>query len=221
MELPLLLQAAAHLVGSNKSEPAQDFKSVLSSRLVQFQTELGHSQFDPHQQDLEGVQLQTAKAALFIICAIQEVLSRPAQPPGSSTEAPSVGTRDLSHIRTLLSIVFKWGTEPLLNRVIMSWPSKPTSRPQAQSKIIDLTTGPEDYKDLCLMTHQLLSLALPAGHKGPISQTFVANTLLVRHVTDLLKPCIAAGWLPKSLSSDSMPTQDDLRPFVMRLLSCA
>lgn len=219
MSLPLLLQAAAHLVGSNKSEAAQDLKAVLSSRLDQSQADLGRSGTDPLRQDLEDIQLQTAKEALFVVCAIQEVLSAPVQVPESSTEAPAVGTRDLAHIRTLLSIVFKWGTEPLLGRVSMSWPSNATSKTPVQSKIIDLTKGPDDYKDLCSMTHQLLSIALPLGHKGPISQTFVANALLVRHITDILKPSIAAGWLPKALSSDSMPTQDGLRPFVMRLLS--
>jgi hypothetical protein len=222
--LPLLLRAAAYLVVSTKLEAAQDLKAVLISRLTQFYSELGRPGIDIPHESLEELQMQTAKEALFVVDKIQQVLhasleERDDEIEASGGEALTVGARDLSHIRTLLSVAFKWGIDPLLNRVVSNWPSKPSSRQQGQSTIIDLTRSPEDFNDLCTLTRQLLFLVLPAGYQGPLSQTFIANSLLSRHDTDLLKPCITLGWLPKALSSESMPTQDDLRPFVMRLLS--
>lgn len=214
MGLPTHLHAAGVLVGTSKSDSTQVLKSVLVSRLSQCNSILGRPEIDLRRGELEDIQLQTAKDALYLLDKIQKDISSP-----SSAEPLAVGTRDLANIRTLLSIVFKWGVEPLLGRVIMSWPSRPSARLPMQSKIIDLTTGPGDFKDLCTLTRQVLFLALPDGHSGPLSQTFIANALLVRHITDVLKPCISLGWLPKALSTDSMPTQNDLRDYVMRLLS--
>lgn len=214
MDLPIHLRAAAILVGSSKSDSTHDLKSVLVSRLSQYYSVLDRPEIDLHRGGLEDVQLQTAKEALHVLDAIQKNVSS-----SSPTQPLSVGTRDLANIRTLLSIVFKWGIQPLLDRVIVSWPHRPSTKAPVRSKIIDLTTGPEDFRELCTLTRQVLSLALPAGHSGTLSKTFIVNALLVRHITDILKPCITLGWLPKALSTDSMSTQNDMRDCVMRLLS--
>jgi hypothetical protein len=218
-QLPVLLQAAALLVGSTKLGGVQDLESVLSFRLGEFYSELGRPGTDVPHESAEGLRVQTAEEALYIVEKIQQILHASSEGQNGQNEGEALGTRDMSHIRILLSIVFKWGTEPLLNRVISSWPNKASSWQQGQSTIIDLTRGPEDYNDLCRLTRKLLSLILPNGYRGSLSQTFIANVLLARHSTDLLRPCITLGWLPKALSSDSMPTQDDLRSFVMRILS--
>jgi hypothetical protein len=84
-------------------------------------------------------------------------------------------------------------------------------------KIIDLTTTPEDYRQLSSFLVRILALLLPDGLHGRLPQTLITTTLLDRHLTDILKPCIALGWLPKSLSSEGTPTLDEIRPKIMRL----
>ncbi|KAF7352810.1 RTP1-C1 domain-containing protein [Mycena venus] len=61
------------------------------------------------------------------------------------------------------------------------------------------------------MVSRLMSIVLPTA-----SPTFVTTTLLNRHLDQLLRPCIAIGWLPKSLVSDSAP--GSIRSMTMRLL---
>jgi len=59
----------------------------------------------------------------------------------------------------------------------------------------------------------------PRGVHGTIPQTLITSTILNRHVTDILRPGIALGWVPKALSTESFLVADDLRPFIMRLMS--
>ena len=224
LSLDPTLRAAAHLV--NKSTPTshanEDLKSVLSARLSKYYTERGVSEVIYDKTDLSAVQFQTAKEALFLVRQVHDALvlaeANPPEKATMQTEIPAFGTRDASHLRTLASIVFKWGTDALLDRVVPNWtPSLLGARGSAS--ITDSTRGLQDYKELCDLTYQLLSVVLPSGHRGQLSQSFIANLLLTRHLADVLKPCITLGWLPKALSTPSIPVQDDIRPLTMRLLS--
>ena len=223
MSLDPTLRAAAHL--ANRSTPTnnanENLASVLSARLSKYYTERGVPEVDYDKTDLSAVELQTAKEALFVVRQVHDTLAlaEANQPEKATVELPTFGTRDVSHLRTLISIVFKWGTDALLGRVMPNWTTPSLPRAQESVSIVDLTRGPEDYKELCDLTYQLLSVILPSGHRGQLSQSFVANLLLTRHLSDLLKPCIALGWLPKALSTPSIPVQDDIRPPTMRLLS--
>lgn len=225
MTLDPILRAAAHLV--NKSTATHNTNetlgSVLSARLSKYYFERGVREVDYDKADLEAVQLQTAKEALFVVRQVHDafVLAESNQPEKATihTEIPTLGTRDVSHLRTLISIVFKWGTDPLIGRVVPNLTTPLFTKPQLPASVVDLTRGPEDYKELCDLTFQLLSVVLPLGHRGSLSPGFVANLLLTRHLSDILKPCIFLGWLPKTLSSASFPVQDDIRPLTMRLLS--
>ena len=224
MALDPIFRAAAHLV--NKSALTNDanesLNSVLNARLSKYYAERGVSEVNYDKTDLSAVQLQTAKEALFVVRQVHDALTlaETDQPEKATvqTEIPALGTRDVSNLRTSISIVFKWGTDALLNRVAQNWTITPLPK-SSSATLVDLTGGPEDYKELCGLTYQLLSLVLPSGHRGQLSQSFIANLLLTRHLSDVLKPCIALGWLPKALSTPSLPVQDDVRPLTMRLLS--
>lgn len=225
MTLDPILRAAAHLVNKSTltSNANENLNSVLSARLSKYYAERGVPEVDYDKTDLSAVQLQTAKEALFVVRQVHNalILTEANQPEKATmqTEIPALGTRDVSNLRTLISIVFKWGTDALLDRVVPNWTTAPLSKTQAHPTVIDLTRGPEDYKELCDITHQLLSVVLPSDHRSQLSQSFVANILLTRHLSDILKLCITLGWLPKALSASSFPVQDDIRPLTMRLLS--
>lgn len=225
MTLEPLLRAAAHLVSKSTTahNASETLSSVLGARLNKYYTERGAPEPDYDKTDLSTVQLQTAKEALYVVRQVHNALelaeSNQFEKAGVQTEIPALGIRDVSHLRTLVSIVFKWGTDVLLGRIV---PNLMTSSPQksrVSASIVDLTRGPEDYKELCDLTSQLLSVVLPSGHRGELSQNFTANLLLTRHLSDILKPCIVLGWLPKTLSGPSFPVQDDMRLLTMRLLS--
>ena len=222
MALDLILRAAAHLVNKSAltNNTSENINSVLSTRLSKYYAERGVTEVSYDKTDLSVVQLQTAKEALFVVRQVDDalVLAETNKPEGSAiqTEIPALGTRDVSNLRTLISIAFKWGTDPLLDRVVPNWTTAPLSKTQASATVVDLTRGPEDYKELCGLTYQLLSVVLPSGQ---LSQSFVANLLLTRHLSDILKSCITLGWLPKALSTPSLSVQDNIRPLTMRLLS--
>ena len=225
MPFPPILHAAAHLItkSANTNDANETLTSVLTARLSKYYAERGVPEVDYDKTDLSAVQLQTVKEALFVILQVNDalVLEESGQPEEAAiqTEVPAIGTRDISNLRTLISIVFKWGTDALLGSVVSSLTTPSPPRVREPTYVVDLTGDPEDYKELCTLTHRLLSIVLPSGHRGQLSQSFVANLLLTRHLGDILKPCIVLGWLPKALSKPSSPVQDDIRPLTMRLLS--
>ena len=230
-ELVDILHAGSFLIDPTRSTLPSDLQGLLVSRLAQYHAALGRDKPITPSSNIAELQLETAQEALSVVERVQKILCM-GDPPVSSTledrvqgkatiapldEAPAIGTRDLAQLRTLLSIVFKWGVEPLLILVMSAWPSKP-SPVLLGPKIIDLTTTPEDYRRLSSLLLHLLTLLFPSGVHGFLPQTLITTTLLNRHLTDLLKPCMALGWLPKSLSSEATPTVDEIRPNIMRLL---
>ena len=225
MTLDPILRAAAHLV--NKSSATNNaneaLNSVLNGRLSKYYTERGIPEVNYDKTDLSATQLQAAKEALFVVRQVHDAFvvaeSNKSEKATIQAELPVLGTRDVSHLRTLVSIVFKWGTDALLDRVAPNWTTPPPPKAHGSASVVDLTSGQEDYKELCDLTHQILLVVLPFGRRGALSQSFVANLLLTRHLSDVLKPCITLGWLPKAFSTSSFPVQDDIRPLAMRILS--
>ncbi|KDQ64472.1 hypothetical protein JAAARDRAFT_116363 [Jaapia argillacea MUCL 33604] len=174
---------------------------------------------------LEDVQLETAKEALTLLERLQHLLTEGLADEhshsqgGKSTtddETSSLGARDLSQIRTLFSIVFKWGVDALLSKVAPVWSTKPSTR---VPKIIDLTATPQDYGSLSAMATQVMALLFPSGISGALSQTYISVTLLNHHTSELLLVCLTLGWLPRALSSEVTPTLDGIRPLTMRILN--
>jgi hypothetical protein len=222
-ELTRCLAAGSLLIHSEKGGPAQNLRAVLLTRLAQYRAQRGLPECDCDNFSLEQAQEETAQEALSVVEGVQRILDdqdagdvSPQPNDGEPGEVPLIGTRDISQLRTLLSIVFKWGTEPLLAHVQVVWPTRGSS---AGSKLLNVDDAPQSYAKLTTMARRLLSLMFPRGLHGIVPQTLITSTLLNRHTTDLLRPGIALGWVPKALSTESFPAVDDLRPLVMRLMS--
>ncbi|KAH9853650.1 hypothetical protein C2E23DRAFT_113637 [Lenzites betulinus] len=224
-----LFRAAAILTGPSGSsdERPSHLKDVLRRRIVDY----SHAMSKPAPTgdlSLEVLQSHTALEALFLLECLQERLKVPntlIKPDDVSNgavpehEQPLLGSRDLAMIRTLLSILFQWAVDPLLQRIVSAIPSTSASQGIARAGIIDLTGLPHEFSTLSSISSRLLALVLPAGPGSPIAQSGVTAALLNQQLSDLLVPCIVIGWLPKSLASEDMPTADSVRPLVMHLLS--
>lgn len=211
-DLSFFLAAGACLIESGENSTTSDLKSVLVSRLDRHYVRLGLPRNIAY-ETLEEAQLATAREALHVVEEVQKIIGR----DGDPDDIPVIGTRDLAELRTLLSITFNWGVEPLLGRVSLAWPSK--NIVQTGQKVVVVTVNSEDYSLLCSLVSRLMSLVFPGGTQGNVPQTLITTTLLHRHITDLLRPCIALGWLPKPLSSETMSPVDPIRLVAMRLLA--
>lgn len=232
-EIRDVLYAGSFLIDPAKSPAPSDLQTVLLARLVQYREALGQNAAEERvltHLTLEQTQRETALSALYVVEYVQNRLQMDDGSAASTSQsqdepeggAPVIGTRDLAELRTLISIAFQWGISPLLGLVQAAWPDKPVPAALSGPRIIDLTTTFEDYNLLTSMVTRMLSLLLPRGPHSQLPQTLITTTLLNRHLTDLFKPCIALGWLPKSMSSNTMPVVDEIRPSIMRLLEmCA
>lgn len=220
-DLSQALSEGALLVVSEGTVPLSDLRSSLENRLTQYYARRGTGSVSPS-DSLEKIQLITAIEALSVVGRVQRILSADIlnEPPDDALNASGqpllIGTRDLGQLRILLSIVFKWGIDPLMARVLSAWPSKTTSH---GPRIIDLTTASEDYTLLSSMSTHLMDLLFPGDPSLRLPETLITVSILNRHLTDLLKPCITLGWLPRSLASPSRRPLDAIRPRVMRLLT--
>lgn len=240
-ELSSIIRAGSVLLHTDSQPPAADLRAVLSTRLAQYRSLRGLPEHEYAGASQEDLQRATAQEALNVVESVQQILDSevapfraPSSTPSSSAsprkysentpgETPLIGTRDIAQLRTLLSIAFKWGIDPLLARVQSAWPSKPSQSQRATSqpgpRIIDLTGIPEDYALLTSTLRRAMALLFPQGVNGKVPQTLITAAVLNRHVTDLLNSGIALGWIPKSLATSDMPVVDDMRAFVMKLLS--
>ncbi|KAK7049303.1 hypothetical protein VNI00_005904 [Paramarasmius palmivorus] len=211
-ELAKALQAGSTLIESS-SEPQSNLKGALLSRLQNYYSTIETPCPIQDSCSLHEVQLHTAEQALESVEKVQSII----EPAGLQEKAPLLGIRDLGQLRTLLSIVVRWGLESLLDRVISAWPERPSKA--TSSSIIDLTSTPEDYNRLSSFILRFYALILSSGPQQKASQSLITETILQRHVKDILAPSIALGWLPKSLSTESTPPLDAARPLTMRLLT--
>ncbi|KAG1820217.1 uncharacterized protein BJ212DRAFT_1338684 [Suillus subaureus] len=205
-ELANVLHFGSFLLDTS-STTERDLKNVLVRRLTQYHQAFGSSA--PSLDTAEDAQLETAQCALHVIERVQSLLNLPdLHHEDDLKSAPAIGTRDLSTLRTLISLFFRWGTETLYTRLIPSLSSKPIP---GTPKIIDLTNTPADYATLSDLLLRLMGLLFPNGPKSTPPQTLISSTLLSRHAVDLLRPSMALGWLP------SEPVEP-LRPLVLRFL---
>ncbi|KAI6119388.1 hypothetical protein EDD16DRAFT_1885040 [Pisolithus croceorrhizus] len=221
-----ILRAASHLLDSEAGQ-GRNLKSVLNDRLDKFYASLNKDRPFSVRDTVEDLRLETVQCALETlerVCSLLDVNSftsvatvpeAPDVQVEVSDDAPVIGSRDLVQLRTLLSIVFRWGIDPLLARVSHAWPGKTTR--QVGTRIVELGT-PQDYHSLSSLLLRLSTVLLPSGPRGRLSQTVITTAILGRYLADFMGASIALGWLPKSLSSAETPTIDDLRPVVLRLL---
>jgi hypothetical protein len=216
-----LAQGTCLLETSSTPSNSPGLKSVLHSRLLKYYACLdsqdGVKEELRESSTLEEMQFLTAKEALSVVQKVHHVLNiEDGKTNGTPDQVPSIGTRDLAQLRTLLSLIFRWGIEPLFNRVVLALPVVNTANTRA--KIVDVSQESDDYRFLSEFVASVYFLIFPRGVQGQISQTLITTTILHRHVSDLLSPSIVLGWLPERLSSSSFPIIHEMRSFVIHLL---
>jgi hypothetical protein len=229
-DLPTILSAGSCLIDS-KSTKSPHLQAVLQSRLAEFRTRLGVSKCTKETSTLEEVELETAQEALYVVERVQHLLTvegndqHPSHVPtghavaAAIEETPMIGTRDLAMLRTILSIVFKWGVNPLLVRVASLWSRTALSQADSARKIVDSTATAHDHHLLASLLSRLMNIIFPRGLQSSVAQTLITTTILSRHVTELLSPCIFLGFPPKKFASESTPSADEFQTMVQRLLS--
>lgn len=220
-----ILRAGSHLLESS-SEPLRErnIKSVLTARLENFYVALDKTRPLQVRDTVEDLQLETALCALEVIEHVQSLVDADKSfaneasssdcPAAASGLGPAFGSRDLAQLRTLLSMVFRWGVNPLLARVSVFWPS-PARASIAEPSVSHIS---EDYRSLRSLLTRLATILLPCGVHGNFSWTVITASVLDYHIVDYFRAAMALGWLPKSLGSENMHSVDELRPVVLRLL---
>ena len=213
-----LAQGTCLLETSSTPSNSPDLKSVLHSRLLNYhaclESQDGVKEELRESSTLEEMQFLTAQKALSVVQKVHYVLD--IEDAKTPDQMPSIGTRDFAQLRTLLSLVFKWGIELLFNRVALALPV--INAANTKAKIVDVSQESDDYRFLSEFVTSVFLLIFPRGVQGQISQTLITTTILHRHVSDLLNSSIALGWLPEPLSSGSFPIIHEMRPFVIHLL---
>jgi len=196
------------------SKQKHDLKSVLKSRLSQYYSSRGEEWLQENISTVQDAEFLTAREALNVMERIQNLLGIE-----DDAIAPVIGTRDLSQIRTIMSLVFKWGTQPLLDHIQGAWPTQISVPASPSPRIVDFSDMSKEYCLLSELTLRILGLLLPGGVHGKLPKSLITTTLLRQHLVDVLRPSLALGWLPKSLNTGSMSVVDAIRPLIMRLLS--
>lgn len=208
--------AGSALLDNELKGTASDLRTALCHRLRIFSERRnveGYDDKDLESLSLQEVQYRTAEAALQTLESSQAILIDETQ-PSTSSAPPAMGTRDIAQLRTLASIVFKWGSEPCIDYLGLSSPLLSSS-----SQVSDLTASEDNFRRLSTIAKRVLHIFFPDGLRGKTIQTFVTTTLAQKHLSDILHAAIIVGWLPKSLVAGPITPQDSLRPAVMRLLS--
>jgi hypothetical protein len=204
------LTATSLLLAKNSSEPASQIQSILLSRLTQCHEHLQLPLSVSSGSSLSDIELATAQAALVILEHIQAILTGETSRPST---IPDMGVRDLGNLRTLSSIVCRWGPQALLARMVAQW------LPSTKSGLNEL--GGEglshDYPLLSSMVIRVLNLLLPTP-EATLHPTVITDILVDRHLSDIWKPAIALAWLPRSLAVEETPPLTSAKPFVMRFL---
>ena len=170
-----LIYAAAILAGTatsaSHSQPPSDLSSILLQRLAQYHDTMGALNA-PLRSQLESLGLSALQheTALQALLTVERLAMADVAHASSSTAQPLLGTRDLNNLRTLLSIVFKWGVDPLISNIGHS--------------------GGKD--DLSFVLSRLRHL-VPLQREN---ENVVSVILMQKHVTELLRGLIVLGWYP-------------------------
>lgn len=211
---------------AQSSVSPSNLQSVLEARLSQYFSQINSPRVFELETEkswtLENVQLLTAQESLSVLRRVQKILGLGDSTPEtsqatSSNQPPAVGARDLGQIRTLISIVCKWGLNPLFWKVSQFWDQFLESN--GRGTITETSTSGDDLEQLSVMTLHCLSLLFPDGDQGPVAQTFISMAMLNRHLADLLRPAIALGWPPRNFTFDGRETRNGIRSLVIRILS--
>ncbi|KIJ57123.1 hypothetical protein M422DRAFT_238692 [Sphaerobolus stellatus SS14] len=223
--LAIVLTAAGILSGSeSKTQSSPNVATVLKTRLERVHEVLGTPVEDLGGADLKTIQFVTAEESLGLVEAIQDVLdpesSESAEVPSEpSSNPPLLGTRDLSYVRTLLSVVFKWALDPLVSELELTRPGIQTTRVTGQPRIIDLTERSIDYTKLPSVLLRVLRLVFGSEQPPRIRQSWITSSLLSRHAVDVLMPCLIVGWPQKPLLEDWAESAKEIKALSIRFIN--
>jgi hypothetical protein len=212
-----LLSAASVLSGLEQNTAhSLDIATVLKSRLARTQEILQQDDFDKSSEaNLDVLQYITAKVSLRLVERLQSSLDPDdyaRSSPGSSS--PLLGTRDLSYIRTLFSVIFRWGVAPLLTEFELIRPGRHAPETGGPC-IIDLTERQLDHEDLPLVTLRLLRLPFRATD---LRQTWITS-IFSQHAVDVLTPGLIVGWAPKPISDSFARHAKEVRSLTIRFIN--
>lgn len=154
---------------------------------------------------------------------------------------PDIGTRDLAQIRTLLSILFKWGVERHLAHLYFYWSSgvtqpvgktlRPISHPN-HSRLVE-APGKSSERELSRLLNimsRILALVFArkfevadpsSSHASDVRQTHITKVLLTRHAAPILQACILLGWVSSDteIVDTSLMDQDTYKRSTLRILT--
>lgn len=151
-----VFQAGSYLI-SSQGDRQDNLESSLLSRLNKYHEYCQTACPVNQESSLEEIQISTGTEALNILERINGILELPDS---------LVGTRDLSQMRTLLSITFRWGIE---------------LRPQPEStlRMLDLTQGSTVIANLIIDQHDIdiLKACITVGWDQPEQETIISRTL--------------------------------------------
>ncbi|CAE6346517.1 unnamed protein product [Rhizoctonia solani] len=208
-QLKALIHAGSLLAGNSKGrgdDASKTLQDIAISRLHEFNSvtsqipNLALSLDEINEKDLGELKSLTAQKSLGILEHIQALLREhdvdlPADNRESNSPQIALGTRDLTVLRTLASVVFGWGTTPLLVALYPQVGSLSTGNLPDKSILIP---------EINLLTVRLVSLIWPSdGGAGTSSQStrpfpsHITKILTTSHVVDILRLGISIGWLPE------------------------
>ncbi|EUC57692.1 nucleolar protein [Rhizoctonia solani AG-3 Rhs1AP] len=209
--LKSLIHAGSLLTASTKNQSDDASKTLLDvivGRLHEFSNatatmpNLGLAPDIVDGKSLAELKSLTAQKSLEVLEHVQALLREhdsdlPTDNKESNAPRVALGTRDLAVLRTLVSVVFGWGTTPLLVALYFQVNSSSTSTSNLPSK----STLIQDIK---LLIIRLTSLLWPSdirpGSSTQSTRLFpshITKILITSHITDILRASISIGWLPK------------------------
>ena len=228
-DIRAILSAGSIITASpdtSDSGRSTNLPDVLLSRLERFDTILAEpaSKQDARTRsgDLSSLKVSTAFASFFVLRCVDDALKQ--QEASGGEQEPLLGTRDLAQLRTHLALVFAYGVNELLQRILPIFPKKPSkARIPPGAQVIDLTAAHEDLSQLS----ELLVLLLRMCRNEPTSEergkemstSFVMKIMVARELSSLVRACICMGWLPNDLRGDLSAAVDGIMKDVMWLLT--
>ncbi|CAE7211100.1 unnamed protein product, partial [Rhizoctonia solani] len=209
--LKSIINAGSLLAGSTKSRGDDTSKTLLDviiGRLHEFNNattsipNLGLDSGTIDEKSLSELKLLTAQNSLEVLEHIQDLLREydvdlPSDNKESNAPRVALGTRDLGVLRTLASILFGWGTTPLL---VALYPQlKPSST--LTSNLSGISGLTEDIKRMIIRSTSLLwSSDIRPGTSTQSTRLFsshITKILITAHIVDILRAGISIGWLPE------------------------
>ncbi|KIY73777.1 hypothetical protein CYLTODRAFT_406490 [Cylindrobasidium torrendii FP15055 ss-10] len=209
-----LLLAGSFLIGAKDSNSAHSSSNAAFDRLKKFYDYQERPCKVSAKTPTRELHLVTADEALDVVLQVQSIVGIPAE---DESKIPPLGTRDIAHLRALLSLAFKWGTDTLLSHILGAISN--SIKHTGPSKIVSVDNAEQDYTRISSMLDRLLKLLFPESPESRFPQTHITTSILSKNLLDVLKPTVALAWMPSSISIASIQPLTHLRPYVLRLLS--